>query len=90
MENENEMILFRRSIEAIFNTAKAMGKDKEIIKKSYNKAIGKSWSENGIQPLYDFLNELDISIDDFKKINDNDSMILEFLGFSNEKADEER
>ena len=94
MQNNNIDNLFRRSIEAIFNTAKAMGKDEEMIKKSYNKAIGKSWDKNGVQPLYDFLNELDIEIEDFKKANSNEINILKFLGFKDEKeevvVDEER
>ena len=94
MQNDNIDNLFRISIEAIFNTAKAMGKDEEMIKKSYDKVVGKSWDKNGIQPLYDFLNELDISIEDFKKANSNEINILKFLGFNDKKeevvVDEER
>ena len=87
---QNEINLFRRSIELIYNTAKNMDKDEKTVKQAYQKVIQKDWHNAGIQPLYDFMNELEISIADFKKVNSNDLEILDFLGFGNENADNEK
>lgn len=88
--NRAEEEKYKKSIELIKETAmnkyadnSSTNIDTSRINKSYFKAVRKNYNICGIQPLLDFMNECEISIDDILKYCSNDSEIgdiIEFLG----------
>lgn len=88
--NRAEEEKYKKSIELIKKTAmnkyadnSSTNIDTSRINKSYLKAVEKNYNICGIQPLLDFMNECEISIDDILEHCSNDSeigYIIEFLG----------